>query len=83
MPKEIIHDEVGLFDLVISWSPDVHLQVGIQTRDGRSLNEVLRGDENSPPPNYESVWGTFNRPQVNRAIRVLKHARNSVFGVDE
>jgi len=86
MPKEIIHDEVGQFDLVISWSAeDEYVQVGMQTRDGQAIAEVLTPADVRAGivPMFEGVWGTFNRPQLQRGIQMLKRARNAVYGADE
>jgi|GEM_PF-2473322 len=86
MPKEIIHDQVGQFDLVVTWSADdEYVQIGMQTRDGVSIAEVLTPADVRAGivPLFESIWGTFNRPQLQRTLAAIKRARNNVYGADE
>ncbi|MBQ1047868.1 hypothetical protein KBX50_05265 [Micromonospora sp. C51] len=82
MPKERIYDQVGMYDLQVAWEPGGHVQVGVESHDGRSLAFHLTG-ENQTPADFKGVWGTFDREGINRAIRVLRRARDSAFGRDE
>ncbi len=90
MPKEIIRDEAGMFDMVVGWTHGQSAQVGIQTSDGRSLADVLRGGaavEGQPPQEdpaeFRSLWGTLDRAGINRMIAVLRRARDQAYGKDE
>lgn len=86
MPREVIHDDAGKFDLVITWDAERYVQVGVQTRDGRSINEVLRdgsADLKDEELTYTGLWTTPNRWQINRTIQTLRRARNAVHGADE
>jgi len=85
MPKEVIRDKATQFNLVVTWSPEEYVQVGVQTNDGRPIVEVLTPTdvEAGIVPTFESVWGTFDRHQINRLILALRRARNSVYGADE
>lgn len=82
MPKEKIYDESALYDAEVTWEPDKFVQVGIRTHDGRSLADHLSsgGDESAQ---FDGLWGTFDRPSVNRLIRCLRRARDAAFGRDE
>lgn len=82
MPKEVVHDEVGLYDVTVGWDHGA-VQVGISTRDGESIASKLSNLEDDELVRFTGLWGTFNRPNLNRLIQVLRRARNSVYGADE
>lgn len=94
MPKEVIHDEAGMYDMVVGWSRGTvenethepiggYVQLGIETSDGASLVEKLRGMDVEEAAMFTRVWGTLDRAGCNRAIRTLRRARDQAFGRDE
>lgn len=46
---------------------------------GRALLDLIE----STQPNHTGLWATLTRQQVNRLIRMLRRARDSVYGKDE
>lgn len=90
MPREVIRDEASLYDIQVGWSPDRWVQVGIRTRDERPIVENLGygggetdGNKEAEPATFNALWGTLNRESINQMIRVLRRARNAVYGGDE
>lgn len=87
MPQQVVRfdDEVGQFDVRLSWEPEKYVQLGIETNDGRSLLDWLSGDGTSEDEaaRFAGLFGTLNRPSINRLIRLLRTARDDVFGSDQ
>lgn len=83
MPKEAIYDDAGTFDLMVGWSPGKYVQVGIETHSGATLVDQLGCGADPVHPTFTGVWGTFDRAGLNRAIRMLRKARDEAFGRDE
>jgi hypothetical protein len=85
MPKEVIRDVAGQYDVQVGWShePTGHVQVGIETNDGLSIAKHLTDpDEGTTAADFTGLWGTVDREGVNRLIRVLRRARDAAFGAD-
>lgn len=82
MPRERIHDESHAYDVDVSWKPDNYVQVGTRTRDDKSLAQHLNGNGQTAE-DFTGLYGTFDRAGINRLIRALRRARDSVFGRDE
>jgi len=96
MPKETINDQAAMYDLTVGWSAGQYVQLGITTADGRAIIDKLiekPSDEtrrtidqltgNGTVAAFTSLWGTLDREGCNRAIRVLRRARDQAFGRDE
>lgn len=102
MPKEIVYDQAGMYDLHVGWSsPEVAdagagtVQVGIEVHGGNSLLDQLApklaelldrhgiARDELELVTWRGIWGTFDRAGVNRAIRLLRHARDQAYGRDE
>lgn len=81
MPKEKIYDDAGMYDAQVLWSKEL-VQVGIETHDSEPLFTKLGGD-GSDPAMFTGVWGSFDRAQINRMIRMLRTARDAAYGKDE
>ncbi len=92
MPKQTYPDEAGMYNVRLGWSPGDtgHVQIGIETADGRPIVEHLRneaaehlvdGDNGDPAP-FLALWGTLHRNAINALIRDLRRARDSVYGAD-
>lgn len=82
MPKEAIYDDCKLYDLMVGWQKDKYVQIGVETHDGGTLAHAL-GCDLDEKPTFTGVWGTFDRDGLNRAIRMLRKARDEAFGRDE
>lgn len=82
MPKEKIRDEAGMYDVHVGWERDKHVQVGVETADGRTLAEHLTAEQDTPA-SFKGLWGTLDRAGCNRLIRALRQARDAAFGRDE
>jgi hypothetical protein len=41
MPKETIHDQSSMYDIQVGWSRDGHVQLGVETSDGKSIASRL------------------------------------------
>lgn len=92
MPKQTYTDEAGMYNIRLGWTPGDggHVQLGIQTADGRPIvehlnddaNDHLVGDDGGEPAPFRSLWGTLHRNAINALIRDLRRARDSVFGAD-
>ena len=80
MPKETVYDESGMYDVVVGWERDKHVQVGVQAHNQQNLVVV---DGEAQPAKFESLWGTFDRAGINRLIRSLRGARDQAYGRDE
>lgn len=81
MPKELVYDAAGMFDVHVGWTPDSDMQVGVVTHGGGDLvKQLTAGDE--VDGGFTGVWSTLDRDGVNRLIRVLRRARDSTFGAD-
>jgi hypothetical protein len=87
MPKEVVYDEVALYDAVVGWEPDKYVQVGIQTHGDLPIVKMLSPDADEAEPvnlaEFTGLWGTFDRSGVNRLIRALRRARDQAYGKDE
>jgi len=88
MPKEVIHDDATLYDVVVGWESEKFVQVGIQTHNGQPFAKVLGEDETGyervpAMANFAGLWGTFDRGGINRLIRALRRARDQAYGKDE
>lgn len=48
MPKEITHDDSGVFDVVVGWNPTAEfMQLGLQVADRRALVTQMYGDRDT------------------------------------
>ena len=99
MPKEIVHDQSGLYDVQVGWAHDKYVQVGIETADHRTIADRLLGTDGESSPEvraqmdkllgdgtlaaFTGLWGTLDREGCNRLIRTLRRARDQAFGRDE
>jgi hypothetical protein len=45
--------------------------------------ESANGETEDEAAQFTGLWGTFDRDEINRLIRVLRRARNAAFGADE
>jgi hypothetical protein len=96
MPKEMVHDEAGMYDVHIGWERDKYVQVGVESADRRAIVDKLinttepearealdrlLGDGEAAA--FTGLWGTLDRAGCNRLIRVLRQARDQAFGKDE
>jgi hypothetical protein len=102
MPKQTYLDEAGMYNVRLGWTPsssgyEGHVQVGIETADGRPVaahltivgDLVVDGGERLVSPasasdlaEFQSLWGTLSRSSINALIRDLRRARDSVYGAD-
>ncbi len=48
----------------------------------KNLAVVINGEERTLP-HFNSLWGTLDRAQINRLIRLLRKARDDAYGRDE
>jgi erythromycin esterase-like protein len=81
--KEVqFEDQVEQFNVKLSWEPDKYVNLGIQTADGRSLADWLRHNDQDGSAQFTGLFGTLDRPSLNRLIRLLRTARDDVFGRD-
>jgi hypothetical protein len=97
MPKEIIYDEAGTYDVHVGWSnltadkaegpTGGQVQVGVETRSGLPLFDQLWPERPKQVlegyPAFRGVWGSLDRAGCNKLIRVLRRARDQAFGRDE
>jgi hypothetical protein len=92
MPKQTYPDEAGMYNIRLGWTPGDggHVQIGIETADGRPIVEHLKteaaehmvdGNGGDPAP-FKGLWGTLHRSAINALIRDLRRARDSVYGAD-
>lgn len=82
--KEVqFEDQAAQFNLRLSWEPDKYVQLGIQTANGQSLVDWLAGTgSKDEAARFAGLFGTMKRPDINRLIRLLRTARDEVFGRD-
>lgn len=88
MPKEVVRDRGGVFDVSVGWSREAeYVQLGA----------VMRAPESSDAPQdlkqLVNTWGdaavmtglfaTLGRHEINELIRVLRRARDAAYGRDE
>jgi hypothetical protein len=95
VPKEIIHSRSEKFDIEIRWDAEGHdpeVQIGLATRDNaKTLADALTppsaqldADERSARlGEFRGIYGQFDRASLNRTIRLLRRARDTVYGRDE
>ncbi len=91
MPKEKVYDSTGLYDIEIGWGVDQEVQVGIETHTGVSIAEMLaerpldtgQGGVEAALARFTGLWGTLDRRQINRLIKMLRKARDEAYGRDE
>lgn len=97
MPRETIHDQAGMYHVTVGWERGNHVQVGIETADGRPIVTNLtyggpEAEDGSPATTvtmttgaaeFKSLWSTLDRQGVNDVIRLLRKARDAAFGRDE
>jgi hypothetical protein len=96
MPKEIIHSRSEKFDIEISWDAesgrDDEVQIGLATRDhAKTLADALipasaqvdRDERATRLGEFRGIYGQFDRASLNRTIRLLRKARDHVYGRDE
>jgi hypothetical protein len=95
MPKQVIRDAAGTFDVVVRWSHDSHVQVATAMRPSpggsegpKNLKELIASwpDEAPSPDDPNGATGlhsTLDRRQINELIRTLRRARDAAFGRDE
>lgn len=96
MPKETIYDQACMYDVVVGWTPSQSVQVGINSTDNRAIVDKLieaPSDElratldkltgSGQLAAFTGLWGTLDRAGCNRAIRMLRKARDEAFGRDE
>jgi hypothetical protein len=83
MPKQLYTDEAGMYNIRLGWTPGDtgHVQVGIESADGRPIVERL-AEGGSDPAQFKALWGTLHRTAINALIRDLRKARDSVYGAD-
>ena len=83
MPKQTYPDEAGMYNVRLGWTPGDagHVQVGIETADGRPIIELLTGGGDDPAQ-FRALWGTMSRNAINALIRDLRRARDTVYGAD-
>lgn len=53
MPKEKIHDLVGLFDVIVGWSPGGEVQVAVEASEATSILERLYGPRGEHLDDYQ------------------------------
>ena len=82
MPRETIYDASGMYDVQIGWGPGT-VQVGIETHDGVPVAEKLNSLGGGDPARFTGLWGSLDREGCNRAIKMLRKARDDAFGRDE
>lgn len=84
--KEVqFEDQAEQFNIRLSWEPDKYVQLGIETVDGRPLADWLAGAANAnehEAAQFAGLWGTLDRSSINRLIRLLRTARDEVYGRD-
>lgn len=80
MPREMIRDVAGLYDIHVGWS-NQSVQLGLETSDGRSLIDVL-SENYEETGKAKSVWSSLERDEINELIRKLRKARDRAFGAD-
>lgn len=80
MPREVVRDVAGLYDIQVGWSNDT-VQLGLETASGKSLVEVL-SDNYSDAKDANSIWSFLTRNEINRLVRLLRKARDSAYGAD-
>jgi hypothetical protein len=95
MPKEIVHSRSEKFDIEIKWDAeglDPEVQIGIATRDNaKTLADALTPASMQLDPDerakrldeFRGIYGQFDRASLNRTIRLLRRARDQVYGRDE
>lgn len=64
------------FDLAVGWTKDQYVQIGILS-PGDEKTIVIDGVE------FEGIYCSPNRAEINRLIKALRQARDSAFGKDE
>lgn len=73
--------------LMVQWGPygeqDGSPSVGIGTGDFEDSEERIQRINSGGGKLEDMMMLWFNRSQVNQAIRLLRRARNAVYGVDE
>jgi hypothetical protein len=81
MPKEVIHDDTVYSDgnssplaLEVLWGRNSYVQVA-------SINLPLK--ETNPHDPVSGFYVDLDRPMINKAIRVLRRARDQAYGADE
>lgn len=79
MPREIVKSHAGPWHVKVGWGGPFgeDLQIGLETDDGQSMQDVLQGDFGSA-----GLWGHLDRDGANRLIRILRRARDATFGAD-
>jgi hypothetical protein len=95
VPKEIVHSRSEKFDIEIRWDAEGHdpeVQIGLATRDNaKTLADALTpasmqldADERAARlGEFRGIYGQFDRASLNRTIRLLRRARDTVYGRDE
>jgi hypothetical protein len=96
MPKEVIRDVAGQFDVTVGWNRapgEVQIATVVRPpeRDGepRTLRELVEswpegaGRYHDDTELLTGLWSTLDRRQLNELIRVLRKARDAAFGRDE
>lgn len=87
MPKEVIHDVAGQYDLVVGWGVGDQVQIGSETADNRPIVEHLKptGEDDvlDRPLESTGLRGTYSRDGLNQLIRAARRARDATFGRDE
>jgi hypothetical protein len=81
MPKETIRDDTGTYHVEVSWLKDTWVSLATVTADGQSLKERVKEFEDGETP--RGLYVSLTRESINQMIRVLRRARDQVFGRDE
>lgn len=97
MPKELIRDTAGKFDVAVGWSRASTEGVQVATvihpseQDGgpRTIRELVEswpaeaGKYHEDTELMTGLWSTLDRQEINDLIRILRRARDAAFGRDE
>ena len=59
------------------------LPTGATTGIGPHRYRTAKNETPSDLPSFNSLWGTLDRAQINRMIKMLRKARDEAYGTDE
>ena len=78
MPKEVIRDTAGMYDIAVGWSVvDEYVQLGaVFSKNGKSAVKIVDLESDLE---YTGLWSTLSEEKIDELIKVLKRVKRKVY----